>query len=268
MNFPLIDTHAHLDMAAFDRDRAEVVSRAGDAGVSTIISVGIDLKSSQKAIALAESYPEVLATVGVHPHDVSQITKANIASLADAAGNSRVVAIGEIGLDFYRDRSPREIQTQAMRWQLELAEQVNLPVVIHCRQAEEEMLPLLRDWTSSARGGDAEPRGVIHCFNGDIETAQQYLEMGFYLSLGAYISYPSSRHLHNIIRWLPLDRLMLETDCPFLPPQEHRGKRNEPSYLLSAAEIIGRIKGASLEVIARETTQNARRLFRMVTHSD
>lgn len=255
-----VDVHAHLDMAHFNEDRAEVISRALDAGVSTIITVGIDLESSRRAIKLAESYPEVLATVGFHPHGAIRVTEADVANLAKIADHPRVVAIGEAGLDFYRNKSPREAQLQVLKWQLELAAELNLPIVIHCRQAEKDMLALLHDWTSNKHSNE-QPRGVIHCFSGDIDTARQYLGMGFFISVGAYIGYPSSLHTHNAIRSIPKDRLLVETDSPFLPPQSYRGKRNEPAYLPLTVGLLAEIRQVSPETVARETTQNARQLF-------
>jgi len=246
-------------MALFNKDRADVIARARECGVATIINVGTDLVSSREAIRLAESHAEVLAAVGFHPHEAGGVSESDIASLAQLAGHPRVVAIGEVGLDFYRDYSPREGQLQALRWQLELAAELGLPVVIHCRQAEGRMLPLLRDWTSRHK----HPRGVVHCFSGDIDTARQYLDMGFFISLGAYIGYPASSNLHRVVRSLPQDRLVVETDSPFLPPQGHRGRRNEPAYLPLVVELLAEIRGVSAEQIARGTTANARRLFRL-----
>jgi TatD DNase family protein len=179
-----------------------------------------------------------------------------------------VVAIGEIGLDLYRNYSPRESQLQVLVWQLELAMRLELPVVIHCRQAEKDMLTLLRDWASSHNAPKGRPRGVVHCFSGDMDTAQQYLDMGFFISLGAYIGYPSSRHIYDVIRDIPQDRLVLETDSPFLPPQTHRGQRNEPSYLPFTVESLAEIREVSPETVARETTRNARRLFRIVPETE
>ncbi|MDD5038514.1 MAG: TatD family hydrolase [Dehalococcoidales bacterium] len=257
----IIDTHAHLDMAAFDRDRTEVIARALDAGVSTLITVGTDLESSRKAIELSEKYPKILAAVGFHPHDVTKVSKTDIANLGEIARHPRVVAIGEVGLDFYRDYSPHGTQLQALKWQLDLAEKVALPVIIHCRQAEKDMLDILGDWVSRCKSPRKNGRGVIHCFSGDSDSARQYLDMGFYLSVGAYIGYPGSKKAHDVIRSIPGDRLLVETDCPFLPPQSHRGQRNEPSYLSLTAELLAKIKGESYEEIALETTRNACRLF-------
>ncbi len=263
MNTSIVDTHAHLDMNAFDSDRDEVIARAVDTGVSTIITVGIDVKSSKQAIELAERYPEILATVGIHPHEAGRATRADIDSLAEIATHSRVVAIGEVGLDFYRDYSPRKAQLQALAWQLELAAELEMPVVIHSREAHEEMLGILREWTSRSEKSPEQSPGVIHCFSGDSDTARQYLDMGFYLSLGAYIGYPASREAHGVIRSIPRNRLLVETDCPFLSPQKYRGKRNEPSYLPLTVEVLAKIRKEPLETVAGETTENAHRLFRM-----
>jgi len=263
MSLSIVDTHAHLDSSAFDRDRDEVIARARDAGVNTIITVGVGLDSSKDAIALAERHAGVFAAAGFHPHGAAAVKKTDIADLGEIAGHRGVVAIGEAGLDFYRNLSPREAQLQALKWQLDLAVELNLPAILHCRQAEKEMLNLLRDWTERYKGRHRQHRGVIHCFMGDIHAAQQYLDMGFYLSLGAYIGYPASASAHDVIRGIPQDRLLVETDCPFLSPQSHRGKRNEPAYLPLTVELLARIREVSPEGIARETTRNAQHLFRL-----
>ncbi|MFC1993324.1 TatD family hydrolase [Chloroflexota bacterium] len=265
MKSPAIDTHAHLDMPHFKSDLSEVISRASHAGVSTIITVGTDLESSKKAAEAADSYPEVLAAAGFHPHEATMVAEADIAELAQIAKHPRVVAIGEVGLDFYRNRAPREAQLQVLRWQLELAVELNLPVIIHCRQAENDVLTLLRDWTSRHKRPEGDTRGVIHCFSGDIDTARKYLDMDFFLSLGAYIGYPSSIQAHNVIRSIPPERLVVETDCPFLPPQSHRGKRNEPSYLPLTVKSLAEIRQVTPETVTRETTQAALHLFRLPT---
>lgn len=261
----IVDTHAHLDMDAFNEDRSDVISRALDSGVNTIITAGTGLESSQKAISLAEEHPEVLATVGFHPHGAARVKQEDIARLAEMTRHPRVVAIGEMGLDFYRNLSPKETQIQVLKWQLELAVQLDLPVIIHCRQAERDLLPLLRDWTSSQKPG--QPPGVIHCFMGDLNAARQYLDMGFFLSLGAYIGYPASRRAYATIKAIPDDRLTVETDSPFLPPQNLRGQRNEPAYVSLTIEMLAEIRGIPPDQIARETTQNAHRLFRLAQNT-
>ena len=263
MSAKLIDTHAHLDMAPFNIDRGEVIRRAREAGVSKIITIGIDMESNRKAIELAEAYPDIWATVGFHPHEADRLTNKDIDAMPEMAKHARVVAIGEIGLDFYRDRSPRDRQIQAVKELLDLAVRVDLPAIIHCRQAEKEMLPVLLDWISSDKRPDSHPRGVIHCFNGELETARQYLDMEFFVSFGAYIGYPKSLHLRNVIKEIPQDRVVLETDCPFLPPQSHRGKRNEPAYILTTAGVLAEIWGISIEAVISKTTQNANLLFRL-----
>ena len=258
----IVDTHAHLDADAFDEDRDEVIARAVEAGVSMIINVGVNLESSKKAVSLAEEHPEVLAAAGFHPHQADTMKQADVARIGEIARHPRAVAIGEIGLDFYRNYSPREAQFQALKWQLELASELELPVVIHSRQAEKEMLEALRDWTGRSGKIKGRSPGVIHCFSGDTATAEQYLEMGFYLALGAYIGYPTSVGAYDVIRSIPQDRLLVETDCPFLAPQSHRGKRNEPAYLPQTVELLAEIRGTTVETVARETTENAQRLFR------
>ena len=248
-------------MGPFSKDRTEVMARAQDSGVSTIITVGVDQGSSEQAIKLAESYSGVFAAVGFHPHNVAGVSKLDVASLAQLAGHPRVVAIGEVGLDFYRDYSPREAQLRVLKWQMQLAAKLGLPVIVHCRQAEKDMMPLLRDWVSHDKRPPEQPPGVIHCFSGDTNTAREYLDMGFFFSLGAYIGYPTSGRLHSAIRSIPQDRLLIETDCPYLPPQSHHGRRNEPAYLLITVGLLARIRQVPPEQIAQETTQNARRLF-------
>lgn len=250
-------------MSAFDEDRTEVIAKARDAGINTIITVGTNLNSSKKAIELAEKFPGVFATVGFHPHGVATVEKTDIASLDVIANHPGVIAIGEIGLDFYRDYTPRRAQLQVLKWQLELAVKLKLPVIVHCRQAEEDMLSLLGDWTSRYGGPRGQCQGVIHCFSGDSKCAKQFLDMGFYLSFGAYIGYPASRNAYDVIRDIPEDRLLVETDCPFLPPQSHRGKRNEPAYLTLTVEVLAEIRKESYKNVAEKTTQNARRLFHL-----
>lgn len=259
----LIDTHAHLDMSAFDEDREETIARALDAGVGNIITVGTDLKSSQKAIELSQHYTGIYAAAGIHPHEAAAINKSDIARLGEIARHSKVVAIGETGLDFYKEYSPKTAQIQALKWQLALSAELELPIILHCRQAEEDMIDVLRSCISDYGGTDRQYQGVIHCFSSDGNTAKEYLNMGFYLSLGAYIGYPSSVAKHDIIRSIPIDKLLVETDCPFLPPQSYRGKRNEPAYLPLTVKALAAIREDSFANLARMTTQNAQRLFRL-----
>ncbi|MDP2730018.1 MAG: TatD family hydrolase [Dehalococcoidales bacterium] len=263
MKVSLIDTHAHLDMSAFDKDRTETIARALDSGVG-IITVGTDLESSRKAIEISERYPGIYAAAGIHPHDVTKIGKEDIIELGEIAKHPRVVAIGETGLDFYRDYSPGKKQIEVLKWQLELSLKSELPIIIHCRKAEEALLKLLRSFMSEHSDTDKHLRGVIHCFSSDSDTAKELLDTGFYLSFGAYVGYPGSASLHTVIKNVPEGRLLVETDCPFLPPQSYRGKRNEPSYLPLTVKVLASIRGEPYQDIADATTQNAQRLFRLI----
>jgi len=256
----IVDSHAHLTASEFDADRADVIARACEAGVTTIVTVGTGLESGREAIALAEQHPGVLAVTGFHPHVAGSVTRADIAALGEMTRHPKVLAIGEIGLDFHRDYAPRDRQHDVLRWQLDLITETGLPVVIHCREAHEEMLDILHDWT--ARVGASHPVGVIHCFVGDTDLARRYIEMGFYLSLAAYIGYPSSRYARDTIRSIPLDRLLVETDCPYFPPQRIRGKRCEPAYVRETVAELASIRGEPFGTVAQATTENARRVFR------
>jgi TatD DNase family protein len=255
----VIDTHAHLDMPEFDTDRAEVIERARCSGVNTIITIGIDIASDQKAIALAENNTHIWAAVGIHPQESKNITKQDIENLAKLSRNPRVVALGELGLDYFRDYSPHETQIAVLHSELDIARNIGLPIIIHCRQAQQDMLPILQDWCASYPKD--RPRGVIHCFSGDIDIANKYIDMGFFISLGAYIGYPSSAQLRTIISEIPLDRVVVETDSPFLPPQKYRGKRNEPAYVITALNVLAEVKQMSLDEIALQTTINANKVF-------
>lgn len=263
MDLTVIDTHAHLDFPQFDADRETVVARALAAGVKIINTIGVDVGASQKAIELADRYPGIFASIGVHPQEAGKAKKEDIDKLQEMTRHPRVIAIGELGLDFYRDQAPREAQLQVLQWELEMAAKSGLPIIIHCRQAQEYMLPLIREWSASFKLPEGKPRGILHCFNDDLEIAESYLSMGFYISLGAYLGYPSSARLREIVKNLPPDRLVVETDSPFLPPQKFRGQRNEPAYVVMTLSVLAEIKGVTLEEMARQTTQNAVRVFNL-----
>jgi TatD DNase family protein len=259
----LIDSHAHLDVPQFADDLAGVIACAREVGVSRIITVGIDLPSSRKAIELAHEYSGVFAAVGIHPEEAGNAAGDDLQVISQLAQQPGVVAIGEIGLDLYHEDYPaRDTQLEIFRQQLELARRLGLPAVIHCRQAEEVLMPALQGWLNEHH---IERPGVIHCFSGALETAQEYLKMGFYISLGGYIGYPSSKKLRQVVKELTLDRLLLETDSPFLPPQSRRGQRNEPAYMAEPAQTLADIKEVSLAGLAAITTANAQRLFNLPT---
>jgi TatD DNase family protein len=260
MPVQIIDTHAHIDMSQFDYDRAEMLQRAADAGVTDIVTVGIDLASSKAAIKLAEAHKGIHAAVGCHPQEVKEMQPGDIKEIAVLAADPAVVAIGEIGLDYYRSAATRDIQLKVLKSQLELAAKVKLPVIIHCRQADADMILLLTEWVKTLPPELKSGSGVIHCFNGDVPTAEKYLNLGFYIAFGAYTGYPTSK-LDETIRFIPEDRILTETDCPFLPPQTHRGKRNEPSYLPGTLGTLARVRTTSFDTLARQTVTNAKQLF-------
>ncbi|TET40668.1 MAG: TatD family deoxyribonuclease [Dehalococcoidia bacterium] len=255
----LVDSHAHIDAPRFDKDRDQVLARAKKVGVSVIINAGFDLGSSGASIKLAQRYAEVFVALGFHPHNAAKMKDGDLERLAELAKEPKVVAIGEIGLDFYRNLSPREAQIKAFKRQLELAQRLGLPVIIHSRNAEEEVLSILTEWAGRPQ---SKPLGVLHCFSGDTELGERYIEMGFLLSIAGPVTYSSS-HALEIAHDLPLDKLLIETDCPFLTPVPYRGKRNEPAYLPLVAERIGQIRGMSSDLVAEGTTQNAINLFRL-----
>jgi TatD DNase family protein len=253
----LIDTHTHLDFPQFDDDRERVIERAANAGVRAIVDVGTDLASSQAAVALAEAYSQVYAAVGVHPHDAKTLTEEMLEELRALASHPKVVAVGEIGLDFYRDLSPRDKQRRAFQQQLALAREIGKPVIIHDREAHTEVMDILRHWVE----GSHKSVGVLHCFSGDLVMAQEAIELGFYISIAGPVTFKNARRLRELVRQLPLEKLLVETDCPYLAPHPHRGKRNEPAYVKLVAQEVARIKGLSLEEVARITSDNAQALF-------
>jgi len=250
----LVDTHAHLDSEQYDGDREAVIARAKAAGVGAIVTVGVDLASSRAAVALAQQHAGVYATVGIHPHDAAGVKADDLDELERLCAEPCVVAIGEIGLDFYRNWSPSEKQREVFLAQLNLARQLDKPVVIHDRDAHGEILATLKDQADGLRG-------VLHCFSGDLAMASEALEMGFYVSLAGPVTFRNARELQDLVRQLPLDGLLVETDCPFLAPHPHRGKRNEPAYVRLVAEQIGALKELPLQEVAEVTTHNAAQLF-------
>ena len=255
-NLPnLIDTHAHLDSGQFAADRDAVIARAAEAAISHILTIGCDIASSQASVEIAAAHPSVYAAVGIHPHDAGEADVAGLEELRRLAAEPKVVAIGEIGLDFYRDRSPREVQRQTFCQQIRLAREVGLPVIVHDREAHAEVLQILREERASEVGG------VLHCFSGDLAMARACIELDFYISFPGTITYPKNEAAHDVVRAIPIDQMLVETDCPYLAPQAYRGRRNEPAYVRHTAEAIAKIKGLSIEDVARITTLNAFNLF-------
>lgn len=253
---PLIDTHAHLDHPRFDEDREAVLDRAWEAGLVAVVTIGSDLVSSERAVALAEAHDKVFAAVGIHPHDASGATEAAFDRLRQLAAHPKVVAIGETGLDYYYDHSPRPVQRDVFIRQLGLARETGLPFVLHNRAADEDVMAVLRDY------GAGLP-GVLHAFTGDEAMAAECIERGYMLSAGGMITFPKAEAVKNVIVQVPLDALMLETDAPYLTPVPLRGRRNEPAYTRYVAQFLARERGVGVEEVARTTTANAMRLFRL-----
>jgi TatD DNase family protein len=251
----LFDTHAHLHFPEFAGDLPAVLERARAAGVRRMLTVGTDVETSRAAIALARREADVWAAVGVHPHDAAAADEAALAEIERLAREPRVVAVGEIGLDFFRDLSPREAQERVFRRLFAVARRVGRPVLVHCREAHAEVLGIL------ASEHVAEVGGIMHCFSGDVAVAGRCLDLGLLISLAGPVTYPNARALPAVARFVPADRLVIETDCPFLPPQGHRGARNEPAYLALTAARVAELRAEPLPALAERLGDNARRLF-------
>ena len=260
----LVDTHAHLDFSQYDRDLVEVLARAEREGVTQVVTVGYDLSASRRALALAREHAGVWACVGVHPHEAGKVEPEYLSDLEALSQDRRVVGIGEIGLDYYRDRSPRDAQRRVFEGQLDLAARLNKPVVVHDREAHGDVMSSIRQWAEGLSASTNGPRGllgVMHCFSGDQRMAEELFELGFYVSVAGPVTYHNASGLQDLVSRLPLDRLMVETDCPFLSPDPYRGERNEPARVRLVAEKIAGIKGLPVDEVARMTTDNAHRLF-------
>lgn len=266
MDIALVDTHAHLDFSQFEEDLEPVLDRARDQGVACVITVGFDLESSRKAVALAREHGNLKACVGVHPHEAGKPDASLVLSLRELAEDDQVVAIGEMGLDYYRDRSPRPAQRRVFREQLELAAEVGKPVVVHDREAHGDMMKMIRDWSqqvSRSNGKLRPPLGVVHCYSGDSAMADELFELGFLISVAGPVTYENARPLQELVGRLPLKKLLVETDCPFLSPHPFRGQRNEPARVRLVASKVAEIKDVPLQEVARVTTENAGQVFRL-----
>ncbi|HOU05586.1 MAG TPA: TatD family hydrolase [Smithellaceae bacterium] len=251
----LIDSHAHLEMEQFDNDRQEVIERACLAGVEYVITVGTNPAFGEKAISIAKQYKNIFVSLGIHPHEAATADDKSLAQMADFARQPEVVAYGEIGLDFFRNLSPREKQIEVFSRQLEIARDLSLPVVIHDRDAHEQVLQLVRS--------SGVQRGVFHCFSGDYALAQKCLDLGFYLSIPGTVTFDKAVKISDVVKKVPLEFLLLETDCPFLAPVPYRGRRNEPSFIIHTAKKVAQIKSLRWEDVADTTTRNALNLFRL-----
>ena len=252
----LTDSHAHIYGKEYSADFNEMLARAAAAGVNTIIAVGADLESSRLAVELAEAYGNIYAAVGIHPHDAAGVTDNDYAAIEALANSKRVIAIGEIGLDFYRDRSPRPEQEEVFRRFIGLAKKLAKPIIVHDRDAHERIMAILEEERA------AEIGGVLHCFSGDAAMAQKCIDMGFYISIPGTVTYANNRQLQEVVSSVKIEHMLIETDAPYLTPVPHRGKRNEPAYVRLTAEKVAQLKGLSLADVARITSRNTARLFR------
>ncbi|CCQ93250.1 metal-dependent DNase [[Clostridium] ultunense Esp] len=253
----LIDSHAHLDDRRFDKDRDRLIKSLKELGVDLVINPGADLNSSIKAVSLSEKYDNIYAAVGVHPHSAKEMDESTIEILKSFTNREKVVAIGEIGLDYYYDNSPRDIQQKRFIEQLNLAKEVDLPVIIHTREATKDTFDILKE----AQDGSLE--GVMHCFSGSVEMAMEYIKLGFYISLAGPVTFKNARVSKEVAKAVPLDKLMIETDAPYLTPEPYRGKRNEPFYVRYVAGTIAELRGISFEEVAKQTSENTKKLFRI-----
>jgi TatD DNase family protein len=251
----LVDSHAHLELEPLVFDPAGVVSRAREAGVALIVTVGIDLEDVKRALEIADRFDHVFACVGFHPHNAKDVSDKNLREMENLAAHPKVKGYGEIGLDFFRNRSPHDRQRAVFADQLTLGKSLDKPVVIHLRDAYPEGLEMLE------RAAPFPAGGVIHCFSGTKDDATRALELGFHISIPGTVTYKKNEGLREIVRSLPLERLLLETDCPFLAPEPLRGKDNEPAYIIHTARKVAEARGESLEQVARITTANACRVF-------
>lgn len=251
----LIDTHCHLDFPEYNQDREEVIRRAQNEGVSYIINIGSSLEGSRRSVELARTHDCVYATVGIHPHEADRFNTKDEALLRELAKDTKVVAVGEIGLDYYKGYSRPENQKPLFQSLVRLAKELNLPLVIHSRQAPRETLEILKPFLPH--------KVVVHCFSQDESFLKQCLDAGFFVSFTCNITYKKAQNLRDLVKIAPLERLFLETDAPFLPPENLRGKRNEPAHVKQLAQEIGRIKGIDFEEVGRATTQNAKIFFNL-----
>ena len=267
----LVDTHCHLNFENFQPDREEIMDRARQAGLSHLLNPGVDLKSSRSAIRLAETFPEVYAAVGVHPNDSQSWEESTLGDLRDLSRQPKVVAIGEIGLDYFRDRAPRDVQRRVFREQLELAAEVHLPVILHLRNgntqdrsATLDLLGILVEWCSeliASQSDLAERPGVFHAYSGNLDEARPAMDLNFRIGVAGPVTFHKAETLKEVVARLPIEGLLIETDAPFLTPHPHRNERNEPSYISLVAQEIGRIRGLPFEEVAGSTSSNAKHLF-------
>lgn len=247
------DTHTHLDDARFADDRAEVIQKVRDAGVTLAVNIGADMKSSETSVALAEQYDFIYASVGVHPEDVTHLTEADMDRLAELAQHKKVVAIGEIGLDYHYDDVPKELQKKWFLRQIQLAQKLELPYIVHDREAHGDVLEIIRE--------SGYFRGVMHCYSGSAEMAQELLKLGFYISFAGPVTFKNGKKAQEVAKQIPIERILIETDSPYLTPEPYRGQRNDSSMVQFVARKIAELKGITAAEAARITMENGKRFF-------
>jgi TatD DNase family protein len=256
----LIDSHAHIDFPQFAEDRDAMLDRARAAGVTTLLAIGTGPgpEKLDSALPFAEQHDWIYATIGIHPHEAKEVTPSHLDELGKLAKHPKVVACGEIGLDYFYDHSPRELQKKVFRDQMDLAKKANLPIIIHCRDAWADCLDILEEvWRPTGLGG------ILHCFTSTLEDARRGIEMGFLISFAGNSTYPKTQNLRDVAKVLPLEKLLIETDAPYLAPQAYRGKRNEPAYVVELARTLASVRNLSPDELAAATCENFRRLFRL-----
>ena len=251
----LFDTHAHMNDPAFDEDREEVLLGLKDKGVEWMMNVGCCLESSRDCVAMAERYPFVYASVGTHPDSADEVDDAVLEEYRKLCKHEKVMAVGEIGLDYYYETIPRDVQQRAFRLQMELAKELGMPVIVHERNAHEDGMKIVKEFKGVT--------GVFHCYSGSAEMARQLVDLGWYIGFTGVLTFKNARKAVETAQQIPLDRIVLETDCPFMAPDPFRGKRNDPGYLWRMAEKLAEIRGIGLEEVHRATTENAKRLYRI-----
>lgn len=251
----LIDSHAHLDDRRFNKDRDKLIKSLKQNDISLVINIGADVSTSIKSVKLAEKYENIYAAVGVHPHSAKEMDDSTIEVLRAFAKRDKVVAIGEIGLDFHYDNSPRDVQRKRFIEQIGLAKELDLPIVVHSRDADQETFDILKE------EADEKLRGVLHCYSGNAEMAKEYIDLGFYISLAGPVTFKNARKPKEVAKSVPIDKLLIETDAPYLTPEPHRGKRNEPIYVRHVASMIAELRDMSFGDVGRITSENTKRLF-------
>jgi len=253
----LIDSHAHLDDGRFDNDRTEIINKLKDNGIELFLNPGADLETSKKAVKLADEYSFIYAAVGCHPHDSKYMNDDTMNVFRELSKNENVIGIGEIGLDYYYDNSDRETQKIWFREQIRLANELDMPYIVHDRDAHEDLFKIMKEEAKS------NMRGVLHCYSGSVEMAKEFIKLGFYISLAGPVTFKKAKTPKMVAKEIPLDKLLIETDSPYLTPEPYRGKRNEPKFVRHVAEEIANIRNVSLDVIIESTNQNFKRLFRL-----